>query len=813
MNELPRLGPGAAPAEPTTPNIRVIGGMLRRHRWLLLACPLIGLAAGLAMASSREPVYEASALLLVGNRPAALVADASRGALVDPEMIGTEIEILRSRRLAREVVDSLGLEVMVSEPLDASRQEVVASHRVDERTESADYRFERQDDGTFAVTDAEEDRSAGSAIVGRPIRLPGAEVTLAPGALAHEEFILSVRSPASAATHLSRALSIEQPSSDVNVIRVGYEGADPGLVRDVPNVLTARYVALRDAVHRSEARNTAAFLREQLDTIAGQLALSEDRLQSFRENARVIDPAVEANSQVGQVAQLEAQRSALETERSALAREVAAVQRASAQRGDGPSPYRRLVGYPSLLRNEAATELLRSLGEIENQRAQLVSRRKPEDPEMRALNARIDEIENQLENIVVTYLQGLGNQVNSMDAELGQYRAQLNAIPAKEIEFARLSRQPRVLQGMYELLQTRLKEAEIAAAVEDASVRVVDPADWPTEPTGPGAPLFAIAFGTLGLMVGVALAFAREYADQAVHTRADVQAAIGIPVLGVIPDAAAMEGARRGGLLAGPRNRLLSAAGRRENGNGRPDGGAPMPTLYVSRNRAATPWTDAFNRLHTNIMFAQPEADPRTLLVTSPLPGDGKTNTAANLAVTLAQSGLRVLLIDADLRRGRVHTFFGDEPAPGLAELLAGETAPGALRSVDVGSGRPLRYIAAGAQSGNPVQLLGTAAMRNLVECAAAEYDRVILDSPPVNLFPDATVLSPYVDGVIVVARAGSTPFDALVDAADQLRYSNTRVVGAVLNGVDYSRDASYDTSYRWYQMTKDYAGAPAAAG
>jgi polysaccharide biosynthesis transport protein len=810
------LPPSSTGRDHSTPDLREATGILRRHRWVLLACPLIGIAIGWGLASTRKPVYEASALIAMGEEPVSVTTGLVQGSQPDAQRIATEIQMLQSRRLAREVVDSLDLQVEVAEPAGIGRSALIERVRVGDRVRSASYRLTRGADGKFEVVDEETDASLGSFAPGEAIPLGGARVVLTEEARGQEEIALAVRPTGSAVEAVESALTVKQPSPDVNMIRVSYRTSDPELARDVPNVLTARYVALRESDQKSNARSTAVFLRAQLDTLSRQLSLSEEELRGYREANRVIDPQLEASTQVTQLAQLRAQRGTIEAERASLAALYNEVRRSGATERPGqPSPYRRLIAFPTLLQNQAATELLSTLADVENQRAALATRRTPEDPDVQVLNSRIAEIERQLQSIVSTYLQGLTNQVAALDAALGRSQAQLDAMPAKETQFQRLSRQPRVLQQTYELLQTRLKEAEIAEAVDDQSVRVIDAADLPTRPGGPGAPIFAIGGAAMALLLGIGLVFAREYADQAVHTRADVQAAIGIPVLGMIPDAKPAMLQRRK-MLPRPRNQVLGAGGGAGEGGTRlvtaASNGGAAPALLMPAQRAPTPWSDAYNRLHTNIMFAEPDAEMKTMLFTSPLPGDGKTSTATNYAVTLAQSGLKVLLIDADLRRGSVHELFDSGPTPGLSDLLSDSPVPGVLRHADVGGGKPLRYIAAGKMPPNPVQLLSSTGMRALLECAAQEYDRVIIDTPPLNLFPDAVALSSMVDGVIVVARAGVTPFDALVDTAEQLRHANTRVVGAVLNGIDFERDLTYDTSYRWYQYGKAYAQAASGA-
>lgn len=796
--------------------LREFAGIIRRHRWFLVVSLVVGAALGAALGSMRDPRYQASTLILVrGESLLNLSALGSFGEPSDAGRVSTEMELLQSRALAGAVVDSLELQLEVVVPRRVTRSHLFSRIDVSPDAAGGKYRFRRGVDGLFAVVDTESGRSMGSVAVGERLRLPHAEVVLAEGAEAHEEIEVVVRSRVSAVSALTSALKVAQPGSDASLISVRYSGTDPELVRDIPNALTARFTVLRESMQKSEARSTVTLLREQLNTLAAQLTESEGRLREFREAEQVIDPEVEAASRISHLADLQAQRAMLAAERSSLAAVLSDVRSAARANAGSTSPYRRLIAFPSLLRNNAVSEMLRSLATMEERRIELLARRSTEDPEVQALTAQIGRLESQLQGMASTYLDGLNGQLAAIDGTLGQYRAQLAQTPGKEAEFGRLSRQPQVLQQMYGQLQTRLKEAEIAEAVDNSSVRVVDAADLPQEPSGPGRGLFAGLAGTLGLLFGLGLVLVREYADSTVHSRADVQAAVGIPVLGLIPRVGAQE-LPRWSLRSLPNPRLLlprsaSSASRGE----RRAGSAVAPMMIVRNGRVTGPLSDAFGRLHANVMFSRPGTEMKVLLLTSALPGDGKTTTAVNFATALAQAGLRVLLIDADLRRGTVHQAFGVPRGPGLADLLSENPVfAGALRVAEVGEGRRLRYITAGSGTGasDPVQMLGSPVMRELLAGAAGEYDRIIIDTPPLNLFPDAAVLGAAVDGVLVVARAGVTPFDALVDTAEELRRATSPVVGAVLNEVDFEREVTYDRSYRWYSLTQSYhAGAGVA--
>lgn len=807
-------GAPASPAHaPDAAGLRELFRILRRHRLALAASLVVGVAAGLLLASLRTPTYGASALVLVEGRsvPNLAAADLLGGA-ADARQVGTEMELLRSRALARAVVDSLGLQLHLAEPRGARRGEVFARLSVSPEAAEAEYRLTRRADGRFSLADAETERVLGAFAPGERIRLPGASVVLAPSALGHEEIVFGVTSSAAAVEALTQALEIEQPGVDANLIRVDFRGTDPQLVRDVPNVLTENYIAMRTAIQKSEARSRAALLRAQLDSLGADLTLSEERLREFRERERVVNPQLEASAQIGNLAQLQSERAAVEAERTSLAQLLANLQALEATRGEGePSPYRRLIAFPSLLRNQATSELLRSLAEVESERMGLAARRTPADPDVQVLDARIAELEQQLKGIASTYLQGLSSQAVAMDATLGEYRARLAETPGNEAQFTRLSAQPEVLREMHGLLQTRLKEAEIAESVEDSQVRVVDPAALPTKPVGLPGGLFGAGAGAFALLLAMGVVVAREYADSTVRTRADVQAALGAPVLGLIPR---VSGASRGSWKTRvlPGVRLLPAV-RRRAGDAGPGLPAAAPrraegaALMVRGASAARSLTDAYGRLHAGLEFTGPQRDSKILIVTSPLPGDGKTTTAINFATTLAEAGLKVLLIDADLRRGRVHEAFDAPRGPGLVNLLS-ETPEleGVLRRAEVGNGQALRYVTVGTHLVNPLPLLGSPVMRELLRVVAQVYDRVIVDTPPLSLFPDAAVLSGASDGVVVVARAGETPFDALVDTGEQLERAGARTLGAVLNGVDFEKDAVYDRAYEWYRMREEYA-------
>lgn len=770
-----------------------------RHRWLIIGATVLGAGVATLYALRSTPVYHASTSIRIDERQSSLpVLDILKDVGGGSEL-ATEMEVLRSRSLAQTVVDSLKLQVTVSEPKSAVRDQLLNVISVAESSPVRTYVLRRRDGG-FVV----DDSLSTIYRAGDVVHLVGADIVLLPAALESDQITVGIRPFRSAVADLGTRLSVTRPSREANMVVVGYQGSDPKLVRDIPNVLADNFIKSQAGVKKTEARSTIDFLRSQIDTISRQLSASEHALRQFREREGVVSLPDEASAQIERFAALQAERASIDGERAALAALLVEVRTAAATVNlEDPSPYRRLLAFPTLLRNQAISQQLASLNAVESERTTLLMRRTARDPDVVTLSARVRDMEEQIRVLATTYLQGLTNQVASIDEELARFNNRLQQVPAKEIEFARLVRQPKILEELYVTLQSRLKEAEVAQAVEDASVRVIDSAISPDRPIKPNKPLIILMGGMLGMMSGVAGAFLRKSLDQKVRSRADIVRITGTVVLGIIPriqTAAQRRLVPRGSLL----KRLamtstgMSSSGKLPTSNGEAELATGFASRLVAGNDPQSPIAEAYRGLRTNITFARLDNPPKTLVFTSAMPGDGKSTTSSNLAITLAQQGQRVLLVDADMRKGVLHEVFNQRRNPGLSNLIMGSVELSeAVRTIPVGL-VTVDFLPTGTFPPNPAELLGSEIMRKLLKRLESTYDMIILDSPPLNVVTDAALLGTKSDGVVVITRADKTTVTELEYAMLQLMNVRAPVLGIVLNDIDVKAAQRY--GYGSYQ-------------
>jgi capsular exopolysaccharide synthesis family protein len=365
---------------------------------------------------------------------------------------------------------------------------------------------------------------------------------------------------------------------------------------------------------------------------------------------------------------------------------------------------------------------------------------------------------------------------------LERQKQEANKLNESAIEYNIIKRDSETYRTLYEGLLQKLKEAGVSAGLKSNNFRIVDRASTPAAPIEPNVPrnlLFALV---LGLASGVGLAFMLEGLDNTVRTTEQAQAISGLPSLGMIP--LGSRSAREG-----PNPKRLVIATSKE------------AVELVTQVRPQSQMAESYRALRTSLLLSNLGAPPKVIMVTSALPQEGKTTTSINCAVVLAQKGVRVLLIDADLRRPSIHKTLGMGPHSGLSNVLTGSTTleQAITRTAILPN---LFVLAAGTPPPNPAELLASSNMREVLAQLREQYDHIVIDTPPSLSVTDAVVLSPRADAAVLVIRSGQTTKTALRRSRDILMQVNAKVVGVLLNAVDLS-SPDY---YYYYEYKGKYA-------
>jgi capsular exopolysaccharide synthesis family protein len=344
----------------------------------------------------------------------------------------------------------------------------------------------------------------------------------------------------------------------------------------------------------------------------------------------------------------------------------------------------------------------------------------------------------------------------------------------KGIEYGVLAREAASNRQIFESLMQRTKETGISGELKTSNIRVVDAAETPRGPIKPNKRnnmLFAL-FGGAALACGLALFF--EYLDNRIKSPDEVKQYLGLPFLGMVP-----------------------ALFDKNNPN-------PLITGGVPNN-----FSESFRAVRTNLLFSSAEEGSRSIVITSTGPGEGKTVVASNLAVALAQAGQRVLLVDADMRKPRVHSVFEKPREPGLSNVLVGNAK--SSESVHKTKVPGLWIMSAGAQPPNPAELLGSKRFKDFMASLSQHFDWVMVDTPPVMAVTDASVVAHLVTGVLFVVGAEMTSRNAAQRATEQLDHARAKFVGVVLNRVDLQHNSYYYSQYYRREYADYYQATPAS--
>jgi polysaccharide biosynthesis transport protein len=571
-------------------------------------------------------------------------------------------------------------------------------------------------------------------------------------------------------------------------------GPEPQLTADTANMLTAQYIELSEQVRGDSAGNTNRFLLAQLADARQNLRDSESELQDYARQAGIVIPnASQESVAADKLRQIQSDLAKAEAEEAETQSQV------ESSHANPAETMPQVLDDPTLRDNRAR------LVELRRQLADLSVTLTPANYKIQQLLAQIADLEQQSARQRANIIRRLGVQ-NAETARRKQllssaYQQQLSVVSdqsSKEVRYDSLKKAVDADRDIYQSMLQRVKQAGIVAALKSSDVRVVSPA---TAQPSPYRPSLALNLA-LGLLFGIALAtgyiLVRERNDASLRVPGQSVRQLNLPELAVIPSARIRSRERIPLTL-----RNLRA----------PEAGVPEKGLFANRSaivdkdlqwcQEETMMADAYRSAITSILLSRVNGvAPRVLLVTSPRPKAGKTTTVANLGISLAEIGRRVLLIDGDLRSPRLGRLFGLHFASGLSDvLLDGGSGTVTLNSVIRSSTVPGLYVLpGGSEPANISKLLHSATLDSLVESARSEYDFVLIDAPPMVGMADARLLSRVADGVILISRAGETSPEQLGDARQRLVDDGTPVIGTILNGCDLrTEDPAYVNSYNSY--------------
>jgi len=590
----------------------------------------------------------------------------------------------------------------------------------------------------------------------------------------------AAHTPEDAAVVLISRLKVE-PIKDSRLATVKFEDADPMRAQRVLSTLMDTFVDQNLEGARTSTTAAVGWLGEQLDKVRKELEDNERALHQYKRDKNVLslDPDAQSNMLREEMKQLNDELTSVRAKKQGVS-----AQRIELMKVKAEDP----TDMPSneLLQSPLIQQLRQRYEDAVREREGLVGSGKGTGhPDVVAAEARVKatrvallaEVKN-VQKAITRELSAITRQEAGLSSlfEASKRRAlELNLL---EVDYNRLRRSRDNTEKLFSMLLERTKESDLARMMQMNNIRVIDRPLQPKQPVRPRVPV-NIALGLLGgLLLGVAAAMSRALLDRTLKTPDDVEGELGLAFLGLLPEIGS------GGL-----NPYYARRRRRRK--------APevrTPELVV-HDFPASGVAEAARAIRTNLLFMAPDNPYRTLIVTSPAPSEGKTTVAVSIAIAMAQAGQNVVLVDCDLRRPRIHRVFGRNASVGVTTALLEGGSPEAMTTQIPN----LSIIPAGPIPPNPSELFHSKRFQEFLSRLSADYDRVIIDTPPVVTVTDAAVLSTLVDGVVLVVRAFATTKELARHAVRALRDVGGRPVGAVLNAVNFDRH-EYKYAYNYYR-------------
>lgn len=729
-----------------------------KRKWLILTLVLVCTTMAALYLAQQPPVYEATTVIRIEQQTNNFLQTKEVFyTFRSPEYWNTQIQSLRNPHLMYQVAAMLDLphnRSFLTEPKE--RGLVAALRRLSGRGEAP----------------ATKPSEPATIMANQLETLPSVESN--PDTFTVEE----QKQLAPYVAALSANLTIN-PVEESNLVAISFRHLDPDIAMKVADAVA--FVFTKNDVKRETAGSLNASEKLAREIASLQLSirqLEEQRINYLKNHDLPLGQAKGQNLTVERLGTLSAQLLAKEHERKNLQAAYEGAQKA-----------KDIWSIPEVHGDKEIKEARKTLNDLERRRAELMVTYTAEWPEVKKIDAQIKSLKADLDKSAGEALSILKARYDAalegekkLQQVYSQERGAANQQSQSEIMLSSLNQQLETNKQLYNTLFQHQKEMEIAANGRSNSITVASPASHPNAPLPQGRLGKTFIAFLLSLSFGVGLAFLLDYMDNTIKSADDVAVHLQLHTLAMIP------GSRRRTLTRWRHNVKQISNG----------GGSALELTKEMRS----PTAEAYRQLRTSLRFCAVGAAPKRILITSGQSGDGKTTTAINAAITLAQSGADVLLIDCDLRRPRVHDHFAIPNAAGVTNYLSGQESNIDELLQTYEDVPKLKIMTAGPMPANPADFLGSDEMANLLNIVSDRFTHVILDSPPASAFADAALLSTLVDGVVIVVDSGRSSRTVARRVKQRLTQVGARIYGVVINYSDLEADEYYAGYYSDYYAT-----------
>lgn len=714
-------------------DLRKVWGAIMRHKWGILTLPILVAMLTYLYVSTLTPIFQGTSTLLIQPPTNNVVGiQGVENATASREHLATQFELLKSRAIAEAVVLDLNL---MNHP---------------------EFSAQLQSEGSFSWRNLIDWRSwvetAGLTDVlptTRPEDLDPVVIT-AEGRLEH-------------AINAFRSRVTVEPRRNTQLVDINVEMADAVVAAEAANALARNYIEQQIQSRLEMTEQATGWMSRRLGELKDELDASERRLQNYVEQEDLVDMGGVTTVEAAELSQI---NDRLVDARQAFARAENEFRQIADLESD---QWREQATTPAVRSNALVADFIAAEVRARARVEELAQRYGPQHPRMiearDELSAATQSLRGQVEQVVASIEQSYRlsqSNLNSLQTTFNENREAIRSVQAKATQFRQLQREVDSNRTLYDRFLNRLNETSATADIEDANARIIDFAIVPRSPIKPRVTQATLISAVLAFMLAVGLALLREQLDNRIRISADVEEKLGVHTLGLLP--------------------------LQKNHTQRSD----VARLY--HQDIERTFSESVRTIRTSVVLSGLDNPHKRVVVTSSIPGEGKTSLACNLGAALAQME-RVLLIEADMRKPTFRRVFGIERGqPGLADVVAqNATLDQAIHHFD-----GMDLMACGTLPPNPLELISSKRFADLLDHLSQTYERIIIDSPPVQAVTDALVLSTYANALIYVIKSDSTPAPLAKKGLTRLAEVNAPATGVVLSHVDVSKAGKYGYGYKY---------------